>query len=80
MTIGEAYYIRLKKLLKERGMTMYRFRKESCISESTLRNIQIKHTKSPNMTLIYQTANGLNMTINEFLDDPIFNSDDIDFL
>lgn len=31
MTIGEAYLIRLNKLLKDKNITTYRFIKESCI-------------------------------------------------
>ncbi len=80
MTIGEAYLIRLNKLLKDKNITTYRFVKESCIPEATLRNLKTKRSKSPKMSLFYQTANALDMTINEFLDDPIFNSDDIEFL
>lgn len=80
MTIGEAYLVRLTKLLKEKNITKYRFLKESCIPEATLRNLGKKRSKSPKMSLFYQTAYALNMTINEFLDDPIFRSDDIEFL
>ena len=80
MKIGEAFTIRLNKLLKERNLSLHKFVKDNCIARSTIVNIARGNTKSPTLALIYQVADGLDMTFLEFLDDPIFNKEHLDYL
>ncbi len=80
MNLGEAFSIRFNKLLKKNKISLYKFAKESCIARSTLTNILRGETKSPTLALIYQVADGFNMTILEFLNDPIFDKDNLEYL
>lgn len=80
MKLGEAFSIRLNELLKERNITLHKFLKDSCIARSTIVNIMLGNTKSPTLALVYQVADGFNMTPIEFLDHPIFKRSDLDYL
>lgn len=80
MTLGAAFTIRLRELLNERHISLYKFLKDSCIARSTIVNIEKGNTKSPTLAIIYQVASGLEMTPIEFLDDPVFKRDDLEYL
>ena len=67
-------------LLKEKNISLYKFAKENCISRSTLNNILVGNTKSPTLALVYQVADGFNMSYLEFLDDPIFASTNVEYM
>ncbi len=80
MKLGEAFSIRIKELLKERNITLHKFLKDSCIARSTIVNIMLGNTKSPTLALVYQVADGFNMTPLEFLDHPVFKRSDLEYL
>lgn len=80
MTLGEAFMIRLNELLKQNNLTLYKFLKDSLIPWSTVKNIERGKTKSPTLKLIYQVASGFNMSHIEFLNSPIFFSNEIEYL
>lgn len=81
MTLGEAFTIRLKSLLMEKGITLYKFAKDNCISRSTILNIFDGKTKSPTLALIYQVSLAFDMTPIEFISHPAFtNLDELDYL
>lgn len=78
MNICQAVTKRIRKLLKERNMTLYALEQEACILHGTM--MRIIHGNNKNITLktVMQIASGFNMKLIEFLDDPIFESDDIE--
>ncbi|MBQ8792994.1 MAG: helix-turn-helix transcriptional regulator [Clostridia bacterium] len=80
MTLGQAFTIRFNELLKKDGRSLYKFLKDNCIPRSTIVNILEGNTKSPGLALIYQVANAFGITHLEFLDVPIFKSEDIDYI
>ncbi len=80
MKLGEAFSIRIKELLKERNISLHKFLKDSCIARSTIVNIMLGNTKSPTLALVYQVADGFNMTPLEFLDHPVFKRSDLEYL
>lgn len=80
MTLGEAFAKRFTNLLNKKKISLYKFAKDSCIPRSTLNNILVGNTKSPTLALVYQVADGFNMSYLEFLDDPIFNSENLEFI
>lgn len=80
MKLGEAFSIRIKELLEERNITLHKFLKDSCIARSTIVNIMLSNTKSPTLALVYQVADGFNMTPLEFLDHPVFKRSDLEYL
>ena len=82
MTLGQAFKIRFNELLsKDKDKrTLYKFLKDNCIARSTIKNILDGNTKSPTLTIIYQVSYAFNITPLEFLNHPVFLSDDIDFI
>lgn len=79
MTLGQAFSIRLRELLKERNLTLHKFLKEACIARSTIVNIEKGNTKSPTLALIYQVSDGFGMTYLEFLNHPAFKREDLEY-
>ena len=80
MTLGKAFSIRMRKLLNERNITLYKFLKENSIARSTIVNIENGNTKSPTLAIIYQVAYAFGMTPIEFLNDPIFLNNEIEYM
>ena len=80
MTMAEAVMIRTRNLLKEREVSLHKFLKDNCIPRTTLINLETGHTKSPGLSLVFQIAEGFGMTHLEFLNDPIFFSDELEYM
>lgn len=80
MTLGEAFAVRLRELLKQRNMSLHKFLKENCIPRSTIVNIEKGNTKCPTLSIIYQVAHGFGMTHIEFLNHPIFFDEKIEYI
>ena len=53
---------------KRGDVSLYELSKISGVSMSTIQNIVHCHTKSPGLQTMHRLANGLSMTISEFLD------------
>ncbi len=56
---------RLNKLIKERGITMYRLAVDSGLSESTIANIFRRNT-TPSIETLEQICKGLGITLAQF--------------
>ena len=78
MTVGKAVAKRIDEYMFSRGITLYRLAKDAEIPIATLQNLYRGHTKSPTLTVIYKICNGLKVTIFEFLDSPLFNTDELE--
>lgn len=78
MTIGTAITKRLDEYMFSRGITLYRLAKDAEIPIATLQNLYRGHTKSPTLAVVYKICNGLKITVEEFLDSPLFNSPDLE--
>ncbi len=59
---------RLNKLMKERGITMYRLSKDSGLSQSTIANIFSRNT-TPSIETLEQICNGFDITLSQFFAD-----------
>ena len=78
MTIVDALVIRIENLLKERNMTLYRLAENCGMYHGTLRKITSKQNVSANLLTLIQIASGFDMSVGEFLSDPIFDSKNFD--
>lgn len=78
MKMGEAVAKRIDELLFERNMTLYKLAKNACLPISTLQNLYRGHTQSPTLSLVFKIADGLGITVNEFLSSPLFSLDDLE--
>ncbi len=67
MTYSEIMIMRISTLCKKRGIAYNRLAKLCGLNQSTIDNIVRGITKDPRMTTIHHIANGLNMTLSEFL-------------
>lgn len=71
-TIGEIVAKRIDEFLYQRGMSLYGLAKKTGLPLSTLKNLYTKHTKSPTLALMYKICDGLDVSINDFLNSSIF--------
>lgn len=74
MSITEAVAQRLSGILKERGMLKKEFRELPGINGQSICNIfRTKSTPAISMTTLYRICRALDMSMAEFLSDPVFN-------
>lgn len=73
MSITEAVAVRLSGLLKERGLMKKEFREMPGVKGQSICNIfRTKSTPSISMTTLFRICRALDMSMSEFLDDPVF--------
>ncbi len=78
MTVGEAVAKRINELIFQKGWSLYKLSKDSGIPLSTLKNLYTNHTKSPTLAVILKISSALGITAIEFLESPLFSSDELD--
>ncbi len=77
MKLSSGIAKRLKELIKQKGITQYAIFKATGIPQSTISTIINARANSVTITSIYDLCMGLNITLKEFFDSPIFNEDNI---
>lgn len=75
--ISEAVTIRLKELLEERGLSVYKLERRSAISHDTLKSIMKGKTKGVNLKTLIALSDGLGITVSEFLNSELFSYDNL---
>ena len=75
MTVNNAVAQRILKLLSEKGMSQYRLEQESGIQHGSMQCIMNGRNKTVTLSTVMLLAKGFKMTLTEFLDDEIFNSE-----
>lgn len=78
MNVCQAVAIRIKNLLKERNMTQYRLEKESGIQHGTMNGIISAKNCGIELNTVMMIARGFHMTVLEFLNDPVFTSEELE--
>lgn len=78
MTVCQAVAKRVNRLLTERKMSQYRLEQNSGIQHGTMNSIMSARNKGVELNTVIMIAKGFNMTVIEFLDDPVFASDDLE--
>ncbi len=78
MTVSEAVAKRINRLLIEKGMTQYRLEQNSGIQHGSMQCIMNGRNKTVTLSTVIMIARGFNMTLLEFLDDPVFTSEDLE--
>ena len=79
MTVCEAVAVRIKKLLKEKGMKQYGLEKKSGILHGTMDCIVKAKNKTITLSTIMMIAKGFDMSFIEFLNDEIFFSEELEY-
>lgn len=77
MTISEATSIRIKKICKERHISINKLATMSCLTQSTLQSIIVGESNNPKLLTICRICYGLNINLNDFFDDSIFKNLDL---
>lgn len=78
MKVSEAIAIRIKEVLKEKNITLYRLEKNACIPHSTMMDIMGARRDSCNVKTLVLLIRTLGITVAEFFDNPIFESSDLE--
>lgn len=78
MTVCQAVAIRTKNLLSDRKMTQYRLEQDSGIQHGTMNGIMSAKNRGIELNTVMMIARGFQMTVLEFLDDPIFMSEELE--
>ena len=72
MTIGSAVKERILELCSERDITINKLSNISGITQSTLNNIVSNRNNSTTMSTIKKICDGLDITIKDFFNSPLF--------
>ena len=78
MTINDAVAKRIVKLLREKKLTQYRLEKNSFIAHGAMNNILAGKNKTVTLTTIFRLARGFNISVEEFLDDEVFRTEELE--
>ena len=78
MTVNDAVAKRISGLLREKGLSQYRLEQESGIQHGSMQCIMNGRNKTVTLSTVIMLARGFNMPLTEFLDDEIFNSEDLE--
>lgn len=78
MTVNDAVAKRVSKLLQEKGMSQYRLEQESGIQHGSMQCIMNGRNKTVTLSTVILLAKGFQMSLVEFLDDEVFNSEDLE--
>ena len=75
MTTCEAVAKRIVALLKERNITQYRLEQITGVQHGSMQCTMNGRNKSVNLNTIMIIAKGFNMSVSEFLNDKLFESE-----
>ena len=78
MTLNDAVALRTKRLLKDKNMTVYRLERNSGLIHGAVNRILDGKNKTVTLTTIYKIARGFDMTAQQFLDDDLFRSENLE--
>lgn len=72
MVIGEAVKLRIEELCRRNAITLNKLATISGITQSTLNNIVSRPRQCPTVATVKKICDGLDITIVEFFDCPLF--------
>lgn len=78
MKLSTAVALRISNILRERNMSQYRLEKNIAMPHNTMKSLMGERNNSVNLKTIMQIVKGLDMTVAEFFDDPIFENPDLE--
>ena len=78
MNLNRAFAIRVSNLLLEKKMSKYKLEKETGLTHSALRYIFNEVNQDVKFSTIAKICNALNISLEEFFNDKIFNLNNLD--
>ncbi len=77
MNISQAVAIRISQLLKERNLSQYKLEQLAGLSHDTIKSIMKGKAKGVNLKTVVAIADGFGMKVSEFLDNELFDYDNL---
>ena len=77
MTLNEALSIRIDELLAEKNITQYRLAIKSGLPSQAISKIRLQRNKMCAVNIIYEIAQGFDMTLEEFFGSPLFGKENL---
>ena len=78
MKLSTAVAERISNILAEKQMSQYRLEKIIAMPHNTMKTLMSGRNKSVNLRTVMQIVKGLDMTVGEFFNDPLFESEDLE--
>lgn len=78
MKSQKAVALRISKLLIDRGMSQYKLAQKSGLTKQAVANIINEKYSSIKLDTVMKLARGFNMTLLEFLNDPLFSPENVE--
>ena len=78
MQLNEAVSKRLTELLRERDMTQYQLYMKSGVPKSSIGNVVNCAYDSVKLRIIHEMCQGLNISISEFFNSPLFDENNLE--
>lgn len=78
MKLSTAVAERISNILAEKQMSQYRLEKIIAMPHNTMKTLMSGRNKSVNLRTVIQIVKGLDMTVAEFFNDPLFESEDLE--
>ncbi len=72
MTISKAISTRITKICIEKNISINKLANSSFLTQSTLQSIVVGDSTNPKLLTISRICHGLNMTLEEFFNDELF--------
>ena len=77
-TVAEVVVKRIKEILNEKGMSIYRLEKITAMSHNTMQTLMRADNNSVNLKTVLLVIRGLGVTTADFFNSPMFDDEDLD--
>lgn len=77
-TVAEVVVKRIKEILNEKGMSIYRLEKITAMSYNTMQTLMRADNNSVNLKTVLLVIRGLGVTTAEFFNSPMFDDEDLE--
>lgn len=78
MKLSSAVALRISNLLREKKMSQYRLEHKIAMPHNTMRTLMSERNNGVNLKTVFLIIRGLDMTVSEFFNDPIFENPDLE--
>ncbi|MBQ6707183.1 MAG: helix-turn-helix transcriptional regulator [Clostridia bacterium] len=78
MTVNDAVAARVSRLLTEKKMSQYRLEQKSGMQHGSMQCIMNGRNKTVTLSTVIMLAKGFDMSLTEFLNDAVFESEDLE--
>ncbi len=77
-TVASAVVSRIKEILFEKDMSVYRLEKNTAMSHNTMQTLMRADNNSVNLKTVLLVCRGLGVTAEYFFSSPLFEDEDLD--